>query len=101
MINIVLPTIFNTLAVIRQDASLRCDQVLLPYACLVKCMQQQIINILVRNYNISPNDAYNIWRKALAKEGGDPRIKEILNTLIKSKPEGIPVLINRNQYQLG
>lgn len=94
MIDMVLPTIFNTLAVIRQDASLRCDQVLLPYACLVKCLQQQITNILVRNYNISPNDAYGIWYRALAKK--DERVAEIINTLIHAQPEGLPVLINRN-----
>ena len=64
-------------------------------------MQQQITNILVRNYNISPNDAYSIWYKSLASKNGDPRIKEILTTLIKAKPEGIPVLINRNQQTLG
>ncbi|MBR6289195.1 MAG: hypothetical protein IKR19_07670 [Acholeplasmatales bacterium] len=57
-------------------------------------MQQQIINILVRNYNISPNDAYIIWNKALAKK--DERVAEILTTLIHSNPEGLPVLINRN-----
>lgn len=64
-------------------------------------MQQQITNILVRNYNISPNEAYSIWYKSLGKKGMDPRIAEILTTLIHAHPEGLPVLINRNQQTLG
>lgn len=31
----------------------------------------------------------------------DPRIAEILTTLIHAHPEGLPVLINRNQQTLG
>lgn len=85
---------FSCRSVIRQDASLRVDQVKLPYVTLVKCMQQQIINILVRNYNISPSDAYDWWYRAISKK--DERIAEILDNLIRANPEGIPVLINRN-----
>ena len=73
---------------------LRCDQVLLPYVALAKMLQQQITNILVRNYNISPNDAYDIWYRSIAKK--DDRVAEIINTIIHSNPEGLPVLINRN-----
>lgn len=79
---------------IRQDATLRCDQVKLPYVELVKCLQQQIINILVKTYNISPNDAYSIWYSALAHR--DARVAEIIDSIIHSNPEGLPVLINRN-----
>ena len=79
---------------IRQDASLRVDQVKLPYVELVKCLQQRIINILVRNYNISPSDAYDKWYKAISKK--DDRVAEIIDNLIKASPEGLPVLINRN-----
>ena len=85
---------FSVRAVIRQDASLRCDQVILPYAALVKCLQQQIINILVKTYNINPNQAYSWWYKAVANQ--DDRISEIINNIIKSHPEGLPVIINRN-----
>lgn len=86
---------FSCRAVIRQDATLRCDQVKLPYITLVKWLQQQIINILVRTYNISPNEAYNIWYKSIAKK--DPKIVEIINSIIHHNPEGLPVLINRNK----
>lgn len=81
-------------SVIRQSDGLRIDQVLLPYVALVKCMQQRIINILIRTYNISPSDAYVIWQRAMAQK--DPRVCEILDAIIHSTPEGIPVIINRN-----
>jgi hypothetical protein len=85
---------FSCRAVIRQDPSLRIDQVKLPYVELVKCLQQRIINILIRSYNISPSDAYAIWAKALAHK--DERVGEIINSIIHSNPEGLPVIINRN-----
>lgn len=61
---------------------------------LVKCLQQQIINILIRSYNISPSEAYDIWSRALATK--DQRVCEILDALIHNNPEGLQVLINRN-----
>ena len=86
---------YSCRAVIRQDATLRCDQVKLPYVTLVKCLQQQIINILVRNYNISPSEAHKIWFRAIAKK--DERIGEIINSIIAaSTPEGLPIILNRN-----
>lgn len=85
---------FSCRAVIRQSGNLRIDQVLLPYAMLVKCLQQRIINILIRSYNITPSDAYDIWNKAIAKK--DERICEILDAIIHANPEGLPVIINRN-----
>ena len=85
---------YSARTVIRQDANLRCDQVKLPYVELVKTLQQQIINILVRNYNISPNDAYDIWYRSVAKK--DDRVAEIITSIIHSNPEGLPVIINRN-----
>lgn len=86
---------FSSRCVIRQNASLRCDQILLPYVELVKCLQQRIINILIRTYNITPSDAYDIWSRALAKK--DDRICEILDAIIHSNPDGgIPCIINRN-----
>lgn len=87
---------YSVRAVIRQDASLDCQSVKLPYAALVKCLQQQIVNILVRNYNISPSEANARWERAVAKK--DPRICEILDNLIKANYPGIPVLINRNKF---
>ena len=85
---------FSCRSVIRQDATLRVDQVKLPYVELVKCLQQPIINILVRNYNISPSEAYDWWYKSITKK--DERIAQILDNLIHANPEGLPVLINRN-----
>lgn len=85
---------FSSRAVIRQSGALRIDQVLLPYTMLVKCLQQRIINVLMRTYNISPSEAYDIWSRAVATK--DDRIAEIINAIIKSYPEGLPVIINRN-----
>ena len=85
---------FSTRAVIRQDATLRVDQVKLPYVELVKTLQQRIINILVRSYNISPNEAYDIWYRSISKK--DDRVAEIIDSIIHANPEGLPVLINRN-----
>lgn len=85
---------FSCRAVIRQDATLRVDQVKLPYVELVKCLQQQIINILIRSYNINPSDAYDKWSRAIAKK--DERIAEIIDSIIHANPEGLPVIINRN-----
>lgn len=85
---------FSCRAVIRQDATLRIDQVKLPYVELVKCLQQRIINILIRTYNISPSEAYDIWQRAISKK--DERIGEIIDAIIRSEPEGLPVIINRN-----
>lgn len=73
---------------------MKSDQVKLPYVTLVKMLQQQIINILVRNYNISPSEAYDKWYRSIAKK--DDRIAEIINNLIHATPDGLPVLINRN-----
>jgi Txe/YoeB family toxin of Txe-Axe toxin-antitoxin module len=61
-------------------------------------LQQQIVNILVRNYNISPSEANSRWERAIAKK--DDRIAEIIDNLIKASGEGIPFLINRNPEQL-
>lgn len=73
---------------------MRIDQVLLPYVELVKCLQQRIINILIRTYNITPTDAYDIWSRAVATK--DERVAEIIDAIIHAEPEGLPVIINRN-----
>ena len=57
-------------------------------------LQQRIINILIRTYNITPSEAYDIWSKAMTKK--DDRICEILDAIIKAEPEGLPLIINRN-----
>ena len=85
---------FSSRAVIVQNPELRIDQVTLPYTELVITQQQKIINILHRTYNISFNEAYKIWEKAMVKK--DERVAEIINALIKSHPGGLPILLNRN-----
>ena len=85
---------YSSRAVIVQDPSLRIDQITLPYTELVITQQQKIINILHKTYNISFNEAYKIWEKAMVKK--DERVAEIINAIIKSRPEGLPVLLNRN-----
>lgn len=81
---------FSCRAVIRQDPALRVDQILLPYVMLVKTLQQKIINILMRTYNISPSDAYTIWNKALAEK--DEMVCKIIQSIIDSYPEGLPCI---------
>ena len=53
---------------------------------------------MIRTYNISPSEAYNIWNNAKAVK--DPRVCEILDALIKSEPNGLPCIINRNPKQI-
>lgn len=83
-------------SVIIQDPSLEIDQVILSYYELVTILEQRIVNILHRSYNISYSDAYDIWYMAQIKE--DPRVKEIIQSIIDTScnGRGIPVLVNRN-----
>lgn len=87
---------FSSRDVIKQNPNLRMDQVELPYTELVITQEQRIINILHRTYNISYQEAYNQWFKAVGTV--DPIIVSILNDMIKSScgGEGLPVIINRN-----
>ena len=94
---------FSSRCVIRQEPSLRVDQVTLPYKALVILLKGQIENILHRMYNISFQEAYDRWYKAVSAV--DPVILKILEMLIQHghiNPEtgleepGIPALINRN-----
>ena len=85
---------FACRAVITQDPTLRIDQVKLPYAELVICLEQQIINILIRTYNISPSEAYEIWKNSIGEF--DQRVSDIIDAIIASTPHGLPVIINRN-----
>lgn len=86
---------FSSRAVIAQDPSLRIDQLKLPYSELVITLQQQIINILQRLYNMSAHEAYNIVY--IAQTQFDKRVGEIIMSIIKNTtPEGLPVILNRN-----
>lgn len=85
---------FTSRSVIVANPKLRTDEVTLSYFTLCQLLEQTIINILHKSYNISYSDAHNIWEKASIKK--DPRIYNIIENLIKDKPRGLPVLINRN-----
>ena len=82
--------------VIKQNPDLRIDQVELPYTALVICNEQLIINVLMRTYNISPQEAWDRWYRAVSDV--DPIIVQILEDMIHNRcdGEGIPVMINRN-----
>jgi DNA-directed RNA polymerase beta' subunit len=89
-------------SVIRQDPSLRIDQIRLPYVALVIMLKGQIENILHRQYNISYQEAYHKWYNAQAEF--DPIIASIIDSLIANgfpnpetgQSEGLPMIINRN-----
>jgi len=84
---------FTARAVIVPNPKLKIDQVTLPYKALLELLQQTIINILKRSYNMSYSDAYKEWSKAQMDRSS--RVYEIIDTIIKDRG-GIPVLINRN-----
>ena len=83
---------FTSRSVIVPDPKLRVDQVTLSYFTLLELLQQTVINILVRTYNISYNTAYMRYKQGLLKE--DKRIRDIIQNIIDTS--GINVLINRN-----
>lgn len=82
--------------VIRQNTALDIDQVVMSYYSLVELLQQRIINILQRMYNITYSQAYDIWWKANLVV--DTRVANIINSLITGSymGMGLPVLVNRN-----
>lgn len=91
---------FTSRSVIGPDPSLRIDEVYLPYVALVELMQQTIVNLLQKSYNISYADAYSIWKKAQSTR--DERVYQIIKGIINDPMlnvngrRGIPILINRN-----
>ena len=87
---------YSSRCVIIQNPKLRIDQVILPYWGLVDLLQQQIINILMKTYRMSPSDAYNRWYKANIEI--DQGIVDIIRGLMfnNHNPNGLPIIINRN-----
>lgn len=85
---------FSSRNVIVQNPKLKIDQITLPYWCLCELLQQRIINILRKSYNMSSSDAYSLWYKANIDP--NPIVIEIIEGIIRSNPLGLPVLINRN-----
>lgn len=86
--------IFSARSVIRQDVSLKPDEIKLPFAALCELMQQIIINILVKTYNFSYSTAQKKWYKAQIK-GYDKIIYDIIEGYINYN-DGLPCIINRN-----
>lgn len=83
---------FSSRSVIIPNPSLRIDEVTLPYHGLVELLQQTIINILQKSYNMTYSNAYKMWYKAQLHK--NDTIYNIINYIIKEKPRGIPILIN-------
>lgn len=83
---------FTSRSIIVPDPKLRIDQVTLSYFTLLELLQQTVVNILVRTYNITYNMAYMRYKQGLLKE--DPRIRDIIQNIIDTS--GVNVLINRN-----
>lgn len=83
---------FSARSVIKQNPDLRIDQIELPYAELVIALEQRIINILHRTYNISFQDAYDKWFRAVSIV--DDTIVKIIRDIIKNEcgGEGLPVI---------
>lgn len=87
---------YTSREVIKQDPQLRIDQCKLPYVELVITLEQQICNILHKTLNISFQQAWDKWFRAIGII--DQTIVKIIEDIIKSScgGEGLPVIINRN-----
>lgn len=85
-------TAFSERSVIVPNPKLRMDEITLPYFGLCILMQQRLINIIKKSYNITYAQAYKIWYYASLKV--DERVLQIINELINTNR--VSVLINRN-----
>ena len=69
---------------------------------LVELLQQTIINVLAKTFNLPYADAYNQWFRAQLVI--DPQVVMIIENLIERGTKfgrGIPIVINRNRRKLG
>lgn len=83
---------FTSRTVITPGARLHMDEIEMPYFALCILLEQVIINILQKSYNITYAKAYKIWYFAHMQE--DPRVRAIIENLIAAgKVSG---LLNRN-----
>ena len=83
---------FTSRTVIVPGPKLRMDEIHMPYFALCILLEQVIINILQKSYNITYAKAYKIWYYAHMQE--DPRVRAIIENLIAAgKVSG---LLNRN-----
>lgn len=84
---------FTSRSVIVPGPRLEIDEVVMSYAAVCELMQQSIINVLQKMYNMTYNDAYLFWYKSTLEKN------DIIVGIIKqfiAKFNGIPILINRN-----
>jgi hypothetical protein len=92
---------FTERSVIRQDVTLKADQIKLPFHGLCELLQQVIINILVKSYQFSYAEAYKKWYKAQIT-GNDRVVYDIVEGLIHDADGGgLPIIINRNPKIVG
>lgn len=84
---------YTARCVIAPDSSLRSDQIKLSYHCLCGLLQQVIINILHKSYNMSYNIAYKYLYEHMTQP--DEKIVTILEGLIREN-NGLDMIINRN-----
>ena len=85
-------TAFSERSVIVPNSKLHMDEITLPYFGLCILLEQVIINILQKSYNITYAAAYKMWYYASLQV--DERVLEIIKNLISAGK--INVLINRN-----
>ena len=85
-------TAFTERTIITPNAKLRMDEITLPYFGLCILLEQTLINIIQKSYNITYAAAYKIWYYASLEV--DQRVLDIINNLISAGR--INVLINRN-----
>lgn len=83
---------FSERSVIVPNAKLKMDEVTLPYYGLCLLLEQVIVNILQKSYNITYAAAYKIWYYASLEV--DQRVLSIIQNLIDAGK--VNVLINRN-----
>lgn len=87
---------FTARSVITSEPYLKIDEVKLSYYALLVLLEQRIINILCKTYNILVSEAK--MRIDRAKIIPDKDIRDIILALIKSHSSGrgLPIVINRN-----
>lgn len=83
---------FTSRTVITPGAKLHMDEIEMPYFALCILLQQVIINVLQKSYNITYAKAYKIWYYAHMQE--DPRVRAIIENLIAAGK--VTGLLNRN-----
>lgn len=83
---------FSERSVIVPNANLKMDEITLPYFGLCLLLEQILVNIIQKSYNITYSEAYKIWYYATLQV--DQRVLQIIQNLINAGK--IRVIINRN-----